>query len=178
MEQKNTYRSSMNDKDEQMASYPQETGLLIPPAPETEDIYKVERFGEAILWRATIGGVAGYWLLLILLSLWSGDYRNLISVPGLLFGGAVGMLIGGILRLYYRKYRRGLRIMMRVVVGISIATLITGIMRFAINSAGSSIGSAEIVSVPDWLISSMGVGGLSGLAARPKKDAKSRDLAV
>jgi hypothetical protein len=51
-------------------------------------------------------------------------------------------------------------------------------MRHVIKAGGSSIGIAEILSVADWLISSFVVGGLSGLMARPKKDARSRDLAA
>jgi len=53
----------MNDKGEKLAtSDPQASALTNATALETEDIYKVERFGEGILWRATFGGVAGYGL--------------------------------------------------------------------------------------------------------------------
>jgi hypothetical protein len=165
----------MNDKNKQMASDPQESGLLVPPALETKNIYTVERSGEGILWSATVGGVAGYWLLVTLLAVLSvNNYGNLI-ISGVLFSivsGAVGMFIGGILSLYYRKYGRNLGIVMRVVVGVSLAMLIIGIMKHIISDK-NSIGRAEVI---EWLISSIFIGGLSGLAARLKKDATSNTV--
>jgi hypothetical protein len=167
----------MTEKGEQGAtSDPQERGLPVPPTLETEDIYKVERFGDGILWRATIGGVAGYWLLVMLLAVRSVDYYGNLIIWGIHFSivsGAVGMFIGGTLRFYYRKYGRNLGIIMRVIVGVSIAILIFGIIGF-ITSDNFSIGGAEVVR---WFTSSIFIGGLSGLVARLKKDATSRSPA-
>jgi hypothetical protein len=170
----------MNDEDEQVpTSNPEESGPLIPPLLKTEEIYMVERSGEAILWRATIGGVAGYGLLVsVLLAASSNSLMLLflINPPMLFFAGAVGMIIGGVLRLYYRKYRRNPGMIMRVLVGISLATGITWIMVYMI-SYDRSRGSAEIKTFAASLILSLAVGGLSGLMARPKKNTKMRNPA-
>jgi hypothetical protein len=159
----------MNDEDDEGAtSAPQESSLLITPALETEDIYKVERLGEGILWRAAIGGVAGYWLLVTLLAVRSVDYYGLIllGVHISIVSGIIGFFIGGALRFYYRKYGRNLGSMMRVVAGVSIALLIIGILRYIIPDDFG-------IGIVEWLTSSIFIGGLSGLVARLKKDATS-----
>jgi len=164
----------MNDEDEQVAtSAPQESGLLIRPALETEDIYKVERLGEGILWRATIGGVAGYWLLVMLLWVRYGDSYVILIILSIhisIVSGIIGFFIGGALRFYYRKYGRNLGSVMRVVAGVSIALLIIGIVRYIIRD---NVG----IGVVEWLTSSIFIGGLSGLVARLKKDATSTTAA-
>jgi len=163
----------MNDDDEQMKSDPQESSLLVPPELETKDIYAVERLGEGILWRAAIGGVVGYWLLVMLLWVRYGDYYVgliILSVHISIVSGIIGFFIGGALRFYYRKYGRNLGSMMRVVAGVSIALLIIGIV-------GYIIPDTFRIGVVEWLTSSIFIGGFSGLVARLKKDATSSTAA-
>jgi hypothetical protein len=163
----------MNDDDEQMKSDPQESSILIPPKLETKDIYAVERLGGGILWRAVIGGIVGYWLLVMLLWVRYGDYYVILIVLSIhisIVSGIVGFFIGGALRIYYRKYGRNLGGMMRVVAGVSIALLIIGIVRYIISDDFG-------IGVVEWLTSSISIGGLSGLVARLKKDATSTTAA-
>src|SRR5689334_19467171 len=122
--------NNMNGKDDK-ARTSEERDPRLPALAEAIDSYEVDPSGEPILWRAALGGIAGYGLLALILCVVFSDSTwvlFLINPPLLFLPGAIGLIIGGALLLDYRKYRRNLGIIRRIVIGISIATGITWVM--------------------------------------------------